>query len=141
MSTTSDSSAFREAMEQISSAADDESSQAAYHGVLNAIGHDHSGTLRRSALPAVNDLLAMACSGTRWSADAALDVLIELTTSFTLDPEVAQDEVEVCAFKRALLGAVAARRREIGQLATSAPHERTRERAVELTNVLDSADK
>ena len=134
------SDSVREALRQLAGATDLQSSQASYHRMLNAIGHDHSGTLYRSALPAVDDLLAISCTGEAWSSDAALDVLIEVTTSFELELEVARDHEDVRRFKQSLLAAVATRRDEIAQLAASAPHRRTRERAAELDEALSNDD-
>lgn len=71
MSSTSEADNVHAALKELAGAFDLESSEASYHRMLDAIGHNHSGSLYRSALPAVEDLLAIACTGRVWSADAA----------------------------------------------------------------------
>ncbi|RYY09376.1 MAG: hypothetical protein EON55_18495 [Alphaproteobacteria bacterium] len=139
MSSTAGADCVRAALQELAGASDLESSEASYDRMLDAIGHNHSGSLHRSALPAVDDLLAIACTGRAWSADAALDVLIEITTSFELKFEVARDHTDVQRFKRSLIAAVATRRDEIARLATTASQQRTRARGAELGAALSDA--
>jgi hypothetical protein len=139
MASLSESDPVRDALMELAGATDLESSEASYNRMLDAIGHNHSGSLYRSALPAVDDLLAIACTGKAWSADAALDVLIAVTTSFELKLDVARDHTDVRAFKQSLIAAVATRRDEIALLAASAAQRRTRERAAELEEALSDA--
>lgn len=130
----------RDALRRLAAATDLVSSEASYNRMLDAIGHNHSGSLRRSALPTVEGLLAIACTGRRWSSDAALAVLIDVTTNFELKLEAGVDQTDVRMFKQSLIGAVATRRDEILLLAGSALQQRTRVRAAELLEALSDAD-
>ena len=66
------------ALRQLSDASDETSANAAYHLMLDAIGHDHAGLLFPAALPAVPFLVRLALEAEPWARHAAIQVLIDV---------------------------------------------------------------
>jgi hypothetical protein len=62
--------------------ADEASSRAMYHQVLNTIGHDHSGNLYAEAEDAVEPLILLGVGEPGWPANTALEVLLDVLGSF-----------------------------------------------------------
>ena len=96
-----------------------QTSEAAYHGVLFAIGNNHAGTLYPVAPAAVPFLLGIVATGSEWARWTALEVLID-AVGFAAEPDYATTidaEGEPIRVEVAFVAAVRAGRHLFARLA------------------------
>ena len=74
------------ALRSVLSASDEESSSAAYHQLLYAVGNDHAGTYYSVALAILPTLARILREGGPWSQQTILEVLVELYGAFKPQP-------------------------------------------------------
>jgi hypothetical protein len=76
----------QEALEAAFNASDKESSEAAYHRLLYAIGNNHAGTYYPVVLTMFEEFEAILHSGKPWPQRTVIEALIDLLLSFTPEP-------------------------------------------------------
>lgn len=81
-----DRQSLSSAFEAMSAAGDEESSQAAYHRLLFAIGNDHAGTYYPVAFEVLPAFEIILRDGSAWAKHVAIEVLIDLFGSFEPEP-------------------------------------------------------
>ncbi|HBL26345.1 MAG TPA: hypothetical protein DD490_05870, partial [Acidobacteria bacterium] len=80
------------ALRALAFAASEEDAEVAYHRVLFAVGNNHGGSYFPIVLDAIPFLGEVLGGGTRFGRARALDVLIDLISSFEPDPEILVQE-------------------------------------------------
>ena len=80
------------ALRALAFAASEEDAEVAYHRVLFAVGNNHRGSYFPIVLDAIPFLGEVLGGGTRFGRARALDVLIDLISSFEPDPEILVQE-------------------------------------------------
>jgi len=77
------------AFDAVLNAADEQSSEKAYHDLLFAVGNNHAGTYYSVVLGVLPAVGVVLCEGAPWSKHAVLEALIDLYVSF--EPENGQE--------------------------------------------------
>ena len=116
---------------------DQPSSEAMYQRVLNAIGHDHSGSLYPEAENAVEPLLLIALDKPGWPANTALEALLDMLGSFQPLTTATEDHpVPRTGMKQRMRAAAARHLAQLAAVAAAPDEYGTSARAAQLIDVL-----
>ena len=127
------------AFEGLSRVRNEPDATAAYHTMLNAIAHDHSGWLYDSAAPAAPILVNYVRDSEGWQRQASIDILIECLSWARHDQEFLDADGVRKSVKEAIAASVTEVRGELELLAADRNHTSIASAARELLEILSAA--